>query len=292
MDLYRWLKSQWDRVAAVLATAVGLVAMVSGWFGVSRSSLTAQQIPYVVSGALFGLFALGIGATLWLWAEMRDEWRKLDGIHRSLCELTGDQPVPSSDAGGVGASPGGVRELSVASPPEAGGPVRWCPGTGPGRQSHAMSFRIPVPAQGTAGPPAALGGPAGWLAGNALALVVIVGSWYGAAGEGSPRSSMAWLNLAVVGVAIGGTTNRFWLGRGRRVLRHARSEMTARIGLVPGGPAATPTLEPGPERVVSGPNMTRFHRPDCPLVTGKRCQPGDPATLERQHLLACEVCEP
>ena len=121
MDLYRWLRNQWDRAAAVIAVGVGLVAMVSGWFGVSRSSLTAQQIPYVVSGALFGLFALGIGATLWLWAEMRDEWRKLDGIHRSLCELTGEQPVPSSGTGGVGASPGGVREVSVAMAPEAGG---------------------------------------------------------------------------------------------------------------------------------------------------------------------------
>ena len=130
MDLYRCLKSQWDRAVAVLATVVGLVAMASGWFGVSRSSLTAQQIPYVVSGALFGLFALGIGATLWLWAEMRDEWRKLDGIHRSLCKLTGDQPVPSSDVGGAGGSSGGVREVSVALPPEAGGGSNGAPARG------------------------------------------------------------------------------------------------------------------------------------------------------------------
>lgn len=127
MDLYRWLKSQWDRAAAVLATLVGLAAMVSGWFGVSRSSLTTQQIPYVVSGALFGLFALGIGATLWLWAEMRDEWRKLDGIHRSLRELTGDEPVPSSGTAGIGASPGGARVVSVAVAPEPGDPSAGAP---------------------------------------------------------------------------------------------------------------------------------------------------------------------
>ena len=131
-----------------------------------------------------------------------------------------------------------------------------------------MSSRISAPAEGAGAGPriGGLGGPAVWLTGNALALVVIVTSWYGAAGEGSPRSSMGWLNVAVVGVVIGGTTNRFWLGRGRRVLRQARSEMTARLGLVSGGPA-TLTPEPGPERVVSGAKMTRFHRPDCPLVS-------------------------
>lgn len=155
-----------------------------------------------------------------------------------------------------------------------------------------MSMRIPVPAEGMGSPRRALGGTASLLAGNALALIVIVASWYGASNEGSPRSSMGWLNLAVVGVAIGGTTNRFWLGRSRRVLQQARSEVTARIGLVTGATAAAATPEPGPQRVVSGANMTRFHRPDCPLAIGKGCQPVGAATFERQHLRACEVCEP
>jgi hypothetical protein len=52
--------------------------------GVSRSGLPAEQIPYLASGAVLGLFALGVGATLWLSADLHDEWRKLDHIHRDL----------------------------------------------------------------------------------------------------------------------------------------------------------------------------------------------------------------
>ena len=84
MDIGRWLKSQWDRVAAVVAVILGLVALLLGWLGVSRSGLPAEQIPYLASGAVLGLFALGVAATLWLSADMRDEWRKLDDIYQRL----------------------------------------------------------------------------------------------------------------------------------------------------------------------------------------------------------------
>jgi hypothetical protein len=95
MDVYRWLKGQWDRACAVLSVIVGALALLVGWLGVSRSSLPAEQIPYLASGAVFGLFALGIGATLWLSADLRDEWRELDAIRRVLAERRdGDRPVP------------------------------------------------------------------------------------------------------------------------------------------------------------------------------------------------------
>jgi len=80
MDLKRLLRNQWDRAAAVVAVALGAVALVLGYLGVSRSTLATQQIPYLASGGLFGVFALGVGATLWLSADLRDEWRKLDSI--------------------------------------------------------------------------------------------------------------------------------------------------------------------------------------------------------------------
>jgi len=84
MDLSRYLKNQWDRAAAVVAVAIGAVALVLGYLGVSRSTLATQQIPYLASGGLFGVFALGIGATLWLSADLRDEWRKLDSIQTDI----------------------------------------------------------------------------------------------------------------------------------------------------------------------------------------------------------------
>jgi hypothetical protein len=74
----------WDRVAAVVAVVFGLVSIVLGWIGVSGHDLVTEQLPYLASGAVFGGFALGIGGTLWLSADIRDEWARLEQIGESL----------------------------------------------------------------------------------------------------------------------------------------------------------------------------------------------------------------
>jgi protein-S-isoprenylcysteine O-methyltransferase Ste14 len=101
MDIVKWLRNQWDRAAAVAAVVFGVVALMLGYLGVSRSTLATQQIPYLASGGLAGLFALGLGATLWLSADLRDEWRKLDLIHkdvslRQVSTTTGSGPTAPS----------------------------------------------------------------------------------------------------------------------------------------------------------------------------------------------------
>jgi len=108
----KWLRFQWDRALAVAAFAAGAIALLFGWLGISGLTNTAAQMPYIVSGAVFGLFCLGIGATFWLSADLRDEWRKLDQIHDAL---TDDEREISLAQGGSAVSPPGPGADTVRS---------------------------------------------------------------------------------------------------------------------------------------------------------------------------------
>jgi len=77
MDFMTFVRNQWDRVGAWVAISLGALLLIIGWLGVSNTAYTAEQIPYVVSGGLGAVFFLGLGAMLWLSADLRDEWRLL-----------------------------------------------------------------------------------------------------------------------------------------------------------------------------------------------------------------------
>jgi hypothetical protein len=104
MDVRRWLRTQWDRVAAWVLIAVGALALVLGWAGASNTPFPAEQIPYVLSGGIGGALLVGLGAALLLSADARDEWQKLDRIERLLAR-------------------GGKDETSVDVPATAPAPV-------------------------------------------------------------------------------------------------------------------------------------------------------------------------
>ena len=99
MDLKTWLRAQWDRVLGALGVGVGILALALGYRGVADTPFPAEQIPYVVSGAVLGIVLIGIGLTSWLSADLRDEWRKLDRIERLLERGQGDAwtPDPSGE---------------------------------------------------------------------------------------------------------------------------------------------------------------------------------------------------
>lgn len=82
MELFTWARLQWDRALAVLAMVAGVVVIAAGWIGVSGTPYIAKQVPYVVSGGIGGLALLVIGGTLWLSADMNDEWRVLDQLEQ------------------------------------------------------------------------------------------------------------------------------------------------------------------------------------------------------------------
>ena len=86
VGMLKYIRNQWDRVGAWICVAAGSLALLLGYLGVSGTLETAEQMPYVVSGGMTGLFLLGLGALLWISADLRDEWRKLDAIERHMAE--------------------------------------------------------------------------------------------------------------------------------------------------------------------------------------------------------------
>jgi hypothetical protein len=91
MNVLHWARVQWDRVSAAVCVVLGVIALLLGWRGVGDEALTAQQLPYIISGGIGGLFLLILGGILWLSADLRDEWRKLDALERG-----GDEYVDAS----------------------------------------------------------------------------------------------------------------------------------------------------------------------------------------------------
>lgn len=79
-----WARAQWDRVLAAVATLAGAACLLVGWFGVSDTGFVSEQLPYIASAGLGGVFLLGLGGMLWLSADLRDQWRELRTIRQRL----------------------------------------------------------------------------------------------------------------------------------------------------------------------------------------------------------------
>jgi hypothetical protein len=100
MDLIHYVRTQWDRVGGVAAVILGAVLLVIGWYGVQDTAYPAEQIPYLISGGLGGLLLIGVGAILWISADLRDEWRRIESLehtidrHIALLETTSEAPAP------------------------------------------------------------------------------------------------------------------------------------------------------------------------------------------------------
>jgi hypothetical protein len=87
MNLRRLLRAQWDRALGGGCIALGAIALLLGWLGVSGSALGYEQLPYVVSGGLVGVVLIGMGLTALLSADLRDQWRSIDSLDSSVREL-------------------------------------------------------------------------------------------------------------------------------------------------------------------------------------------------------------
>jgi hypothetical protein len=95
-DLVVWVRNQSDRVASWACIGVGVICLIAGWVGVSATAFPGEQMPYVVSGGLVGIFLLGLGGVLWLSADLRDEWRELARLERAVLVAAGAEAEGTS----------------------------------------------------------------------------------------------------------------------------------------------------------------------------------------------------
>ena len=90
MKLRRLLGLQWDRTAAAVCALVAVAVLAVGWIRISGTPYPAEQLPYILSAGVGGLLLVGFAATLWLSADMRDEWGELASIDEVLHRMAGD----------------------------------------------------------------------------------------------------------------------------------------------------------------------------------------------------------
>jgi hypothetical protein len=107
------LKHHWDRVLALVIALVGTVMLVVGWVHVSGTSVVAAQIPYLASECVGGLIAFGIATTLWISADLRDEWAKLDQIHRAFVGPAETDETPHSPSASTSTTTEGSQQTAA-----------------------------------------------------------------------------------------------------------------------------------------------------------------------------------
>lgn len=85
--LWRWVWASVRPVLGYLFIIVGLLLLLSAYLGVSREVLVAKQLPYLVSGGLFGIAAVSLGSRLLLIEDMRRDSARIEMLERAVLEL-------------------------------------------------------------------------------------------------------------------------------------------------------------------------------------------------------------
>ena len=148
--------------------------------------------------------------------------------------------------------------------------------------------------------PETLRRPLPWRVGDLLLLyattttgcVLVLASWFAVAGEVHLNDQVPWLNAGVAGVIVLGAGNLAWLLAGRRSIGALRRALLSSVAAGEAPAASAPVAAASPGRLVAGRAMTRFHRPDCLLVTGKPVRALSLETHEKRGRRPCDVCRP
>ena len=121
-----------------------------------------------------------------------------------------------------------------------------------------------------------------------IGLLLVFLAWFGTSASVRLNSQVRWTNVGVAGVIVLGAGNLFWLLRGKRATGELRRLLLPRVPVHDEAPIGAPRAGP----LVAGADMTRFHRPDCPLVAGKNVSAAGREAHTRAGREPCGVCLP
>jgi hypothetical protein len=84
---WRWVGKATRPVIGWVLLAISALFILIGWIGVSGTPVVAKQIPYVVSGGIFGVFLAVFGAYFLGTEELRKDSGRLDRLERMVEDL-------------------------------------------------------------------------------------------------------------------------------------------------------------------------------------------------------------
>jgi len=84
---WRWVWSAVRPVLGWVLAALGGLALLLGWYGVSGEALTAKQMPYVVSGGLTGIGLLVLAGVFLATDDVRRQFDRLGEVERKVDDL-------------------------------------------------------------------------------------------------------------------------------------------------------------------------------------------------------------
>jgi hypothetical protein len=84
---WRWVGRAIRPYAGWILVGVGALFILFGYLGISREALVAKQIPYLISGGIFGLALVAVGTFYLATEELRRDSRRLDRLERMVTQL-------------------------------------------------------------------------------------------------------------------------------------------------------------------------------------------------------------
>lgn len=86
-EFWLWVWAAVRPVFGYVLAALGALALFLGWYGVSGESLTAKQLPYLVSGGFTGIALVVVASAFLATEDVRRQLSQVDDLRRKVEDL-------------------------------------------------------------------------------------------------------------------------------------------------------------------------------------------------------------